>query len=108
MLLFHNGIIHSLDSNDPAAEALLVGDDGRILAVGSLAEVEAAAKPGTKRVNLEGRTLIPGFNDAHVHIWKMGLLLTRQVIANKATAPDIESIIDRFRHKADSLPAGTW
>ncbi|MEO8608554.1 MAG: amidohydrolase [Chloroflexota bacterium] len=108
MILFHNGIIHTIDAKVPAAEALLVGDDGRIAVVGSLADVEAATKSGTKRVDLGGRTLIPGFNDAHVHIWKMGLLLTRQVVANKTTAPDIESIIERFRDKAEALPPGTW
>jgi predicted amidohydrolase YtcJ len=108
MILFHNGIIHTIDPDYPSAEAVLTGDDGRILAVGSLAEVEAAAKAGTKRVDVAGRTLIPGFNDAHVHIWKMGLLLTRQVVANKSAAPNIETIIERFRDKADSLPAGTW
>src|SRR6186713_2808509 len=107
MLLFHNGVIHTMDANAPTAEAVLVGDDGRITAVGSLATVEAAAA-GTKRIDLAGRTLIPGFNDAHVHIWKMGLLLTRQVVANKVTAPDIESIIERFRDKAETLPKGTW
>jgi predicted amidohydrolase YtcJ len=108
MLLFHNGIIHTIDPHHPNPEALLVGDDGLIRAVGSLSEVESAAKPGTKRVDLAGRTLIPGFNDAHVHIWKLGLLLTRQVVANKTTAPDIERIIERFRAKADSLPPGDW
>ncbi len=108
MLLFHNGTIHTIDTQSPQAEAVLVGDDGRILIVGTLADAEAAAKAGTQRVDLAGRTLIPGFNDAHVHIWKMGLLLTRQVVANKTTAPDIESIIERFRDKAEVWPAGTW
>ncbi len=108
MLLFHNGNIHTIDSRFPRAEAVLVGDDGRIAAVGSLADCEASSALGSKRLDLGGRTLIPGFNDAHVHIWKLGLLLTRQVVANKATAPDIESIIQRFRDKASTLPAGTW
>ncbi len=108
MLLFHNGTIHTIDSLNPQAEAVLVGDDGRILIVGKLADAEAAAKAGTQRVDLAGRTLIPGFNDAHVHIWKMGLLLTRQVVANKTTAPDIENIIERFRDKAEVWPTGTW
>ena len=108
MLLFHNGTIHTIDSAHPQAEALLVGDNGRILLVGKLSDVEAAAKVGTKRVDLAGRTLIPGFNDAHVHIWKMGLLVTRQVVANKAVAPDIETIIERFADKAETLPKGTW
>src|SRR5690349_520888 len=103
MLLFHNGTIHTTDSTNPHAEALLVGDDGRILLVGKLSDVEAAAKVGTKRVDLAGRTLIPGFNDAHVHIWKMGLLLTRQVVANKAGAPAIETIIERLADEAATL-----
>jgi predicted amidohydrolase YtcJ len=108
MLLFYNGVIHTIDPNYPSPEAILVGDDGRIHAVGRLAEVEAAAKPGTKRVDLAGRTLIPGFNDAHVHIWKMGLLLTIQIDARQDAAPDIPAIVDLFKQRADSLPAGTW
>ncbi|MCB9457592.1 MAG: amidohydrolase [Anaerolineaceae bacterium] len=108
MQLFHNGTIHTIDPHYPAPEAVLVGDDGRIAAVGTLAEVEAAARPGTQRVNLGGRTLLPGFNDAHVHIWKMGLLLTIQVDARKGLAPDIPAIVRLFRERAATLPAGTW
>jgi hypothetical protein len=108
MLLFHNGIIHTIDPNFPHPKAVLTGDDGHILAVGTFSECEAAAQPGAKRIDLAGRTLIPGFNDAHVHIWKLGLLLTRQVMANKAAAPDIPAIIQRFREKANTLPAGAW
>jgi predicted amidohydrolase YtcJ len=108
MLLFYNGTIHTMDVAQPTAEALLTGSDGRILAVGRLSDVAAAAKPGTKRVDLGGRTLIPGLNDAHVHIWKKGLLLTREVVATRAAAPDIPAIVERFRQKANGLPAGTW
>ncbi|MBZ0275193.1 MAG: amidohydrolase family protein, partial [Anaerolineae bacterium] len=108
MQLFYNGIIHAIDPRYPAPEAVLVGDDGRIAAVGALAEVEAAAKSGTQRVNLGGRTLLPGFNDAHVHIWKMGLLLTIHVDARKGLAPDIPAIVRLFHDRAETLPAGTW
>src|SRR6187455_1989480 len=108
MLLFHNGVIHTIDAQYPTAEALLVGDDGKIAAVGSLAGVEAAAKAGTKRVDLAGRTLIPGFNDAHVHIWKMGLLLTSMLDARPANTPDIPAIVAGFRARAAKVPAGTW
>jgi predicted amidohydrolase YtcJ len=108
MLLFHNGIIHTIDPNLPAPEAVLVGDDGRIRAVGPFAEVEADAPSVTKRVDLAGRTLIPGFNDAHVHIWKLGLLLTTQVSARQHDAPDIPAIVRVFGQRAGSLPTGTW
>ncbi len=108
MLLFHNGTIHTLDPTISVPEAVLVGTDGRIRAVGTLAEVEAASKPGTKRLDLAGRTLIPGFNDAHVHIWKMGLLLTIQIDTRQDAAPDIPAIVGLFQRRADTLPAGTW
>ena len=105
MLLFHNGVIHSMDPNHPAPEAVLVGDDGRLRAVGRAAELAA---PGVRRLARGGRTLLPGFNDAHVHVWKLGLLLTVQVDARSAVAPDIASIVGRFHERAAGLPPGTW
>ncbi|MFN7926273.1 MAG: amidohydrolase [Bryobacteraceae bacterium] len=48
------------------AEAFLV-DNGRFTRVGSSAEVSAAAKPGTARIDLGGRTVVPGLNDSHTH-----------------------------------------
>jgi hypothetical protein len=107
--LFFNGSIHTMDARYPSPTVVLAGDDGRIEWIGdmtSLPTLERANK--VKRVDLEGRTLIPGFNDAHVHIWKLGLLLTVQVDARKAAAPDIPSIIARFHEKAESVPPGTW
>jgi predicted amidohydrolase YtcJ len=108
MLLFHNGVIHTMDGAFPNPEAVLLQDDGRILAVGTLGDVDAAAQPNTRWIDLEGRTLLPGFNDAHVHIWKLGLLLTVQVDARHSVAPDIETIIERFGDRAKTLPPGTW
>ncbi|MFN8371590.1 MAG: amidohydrolase [Anaerolineae bacterium] len=108
MQLFYNGVIHTMDASNPAPAALVVNDSGRIHAVGSLAKCESAAGPHAQRLDLAGRTLVPGFNDAHVHVWKVGLLLTVQVDVRQGLAPDIESIQARFRERADNLPAGTW
>src|SRR5512138_2929948 len=108
MRLFYNGTIHTLDPNIPHAEALLISSTGHIVAAGTMIEVEAASPRGTRRIDLAGRTLIPGFNDAHVHIWKLGLLLTTQVDARRALAPDIPAIVERFRQRAETLPAGSW
>ncbi|MFN8452119.1 MAG: amidohydrolase [Anaerolineae bacterium] len=106
MLLFHNGVIHTMNPDQPTAELLLVSDDGRIAYVGGLGDLTTV--PPIKRVNLNGRTLIPGFNDAHVHIWKLGLLLTVQVDARKSVAPDIPTIVGRFRERAAQTPPGIW
>ncbi len=107
MELFYKGTIHTMDVHQPTTEALLIGDDGRIAAIGALADLAAHA-PQARRVDLGGQTLIPGFNDAHVHIWKLGLLLTVQVDARTAAAPSIPTIIERFRARASVTVPGVW
>jgi predicted amidohydrolase YtcJ len=105
--LFFNGVIHTMDWRYPQPEAVLVGDDGRIAAVGARADL-AAHMPTARRIDLGGATLLPGFNDAHIHVWKLGLLLTVQVDARKAVAPDIPSIVARFRERAQATAPDTW
>jgi predicted amidohydrolase YtcJ len=105
MKLFTNGVIHTMDPATPHAEALLVGDDGRIAAVGSRHELEL---PGATLVDLGGHTLIPGFNDAHVHVGWLGLLLTRLVDCRAHVAPTIPAIIERLTARAQSQAEGSW
>lgn len=107
MLIFHNGIIRTMDTARPVVDAVAVGADGRIRAVGSLAEVEAAVS-GASRIDLRGRTLIPGFNDAHVHVQWLGLMLTLLVDATITKAPNIDAIVDLYRKRAGERPPGTW
>jgi predicted amidohydrolase YtcJ len=64
--IYHNGIILTMVPGQPPAQALAVKDD-KIIAVGSDASVLALAAAATKVIDLTGRTLLPGFNDAHCH-----------------------------------------
>jgi predicted amidohydrolase YtcJ len=64
---FVNGIIHTVDASFSTASALAV-KDGRFLYVGDDAGVRAHIGPNTLVVDLDGRTVIPGLHDAHVHI----------------------------------------
>jgi predicted amidohydrolase YtcJ len=105
MLLFYNGVIHSMDTAFPNPEAVLVGEDGRIRALGTVAQLD---RPGVAHVNLHGRTLIPGFNDAHVHVSWLGLLLTQLVDCRIHVAPNIPAIIEQLAARAQSEPAGVW
>jgi predicted amidohydrolase YtcJ len=105
MLLFHSGVIHTLDPREPRPEALLAGDDGRILALGARGELE---RPGAHAVDLGGRTLIPGFNDAHVHVAWLGMLLTRLVDVRIHVAPAIPAVVARLAERAAQQPAGAW
>jgi predicted amidohydrolase YtcJ len=65
-IVFVNGNVITVDSSKPAAEAFAV-TNGRFLAVGSNAEIRPLATPGTKIIDLAGKTVVPGFNDAHLH-----------------------------------------
>src|SRR5436190_12258580 len=105
MKLFYNGIIHTIDPVYPAPEAVLVGADRRIGAVGHRQDLE---QPGVTKIDLHGYTLIPGFNDAHVHVSWLGLLLTRLVDCRIHVAPTIPAIIQRLAERALTQPVGTW
>ena len=85
-VLYVGGPILTMDDARPEAEALLVRD-GRIVAVGARAAVEAEAGAGVRRVDLGGRTLVPGFVDAHGHFSMVGL---QAVSANLLPPPDGE------------------
>ncbi|MGB7344174.1 MAG: amidohydrolase family protein [Pirellulaceae bacterium] len=69
--IFTNGKIYTVDPNTSwhtsAAQAIAIDDD-QILAVGTNAQVLALKAPGTVVLDLEGRTVMPGFHDVHTHI----------------------------------------
>ena len=65
--VFTGGTILTVDSNFSQAEALAIRGN-KILAVGTDAEVRAAAGEGAKVVDLKGKTLLPGFIDPHTHV----------------------------------------
>jgi len=64
--VYFNGAIHTLDAAKPLVEAISVGG-GRILETGSSAEILPRLGPGVRKIDLRGRTVIPGLTDAHAH-----------------------------------------
>jgi predicted amidohydrolase YtcJ len=71
-----NGHIVTIDGSRAPSEAVAV-QGGRIIAVGPDTQVRAAIGPNTEVVDLSGRTVLPGFQDAHVHTCKAGVELRR-------------------------------
>lgn len=67
-IVFYNGTMITIDDAVPTASAILIRGD-RIAAVGSDDEVLALAEPGAQRIDLGGRTMMPGFVDAHSHMF---------------------------------------
>jgi len=69
---YTNARIFTVNQCQPWAEALLV-EDGKITAVGSTADIRAVATGDTELIDLEGRMVMPGIHDAHLHLLYSGL-----------------------------------
>ncbi len=69
VLLLVNGVIHTMDEQTPRVSALAIDlTSGRILATGDDADMRALSGPLTETIDLHGRTVLPGFIDAHAHL----------------------------------------
>ena len=101
--VYFGGPIVTVDEALPAAKAVAVRD-GRIQAVGAVADLEALIGPNTERIDLDGRTLVPGFVDGHVHVNGLGL---QAIGANLLAPPDgevrtIDDLVESFRQWAET------
>ncbi|MFE2415941.1 amidohydrolase [Streptomyces hokutonensis] len=100
-LLFTNGPVLTPEGRTATAVAV-TGD--RITAVGH-AEVRDLAGPGAQVVDLAGRLLLPGFQDAHVHPVPAGLELTQCDLTGTKTAADTLAAVRAY---ADAHPEREW
>ena len=88
----------------PAATAIAV-KDGRVAALGGDADVQSLIGSGTRVVDLHGRLVVPGFNDAHVHFLSGGFGL---LSVDLRDARDEQDFARRLGAHARTLPKGTW
>ena len=106
-IVFVNGNVVPMTAPDARAQALAV-KDGRIVAVGSDSEIERLQSRATKVVDLHGKTLLPGFIDAHGHI--TGLAQQADLAALQpppvGTVKDIASLQAALRQYAQTHPDG--
>ena len=103
-LILVNGKVWTVNPAQPRAEAVAcVGP--RIVAVGTSAEIRKWAGPATKIIDLGGRVLLPGFNDAHVHFLSGGQNLSSVQLRTALSMSEFQRRIEAFAAK---LPAGRW
>ena len=103
-LIITNARVWTLDAAKPRAEALAVQGD-RIVAVGSRPEIEALRGPQTRVIDAGGRFVMPGFNDAHIHLLEGGMQLDN-VDLKDASSP--AEFTRRIRERAQATPKGEW
>jgi len=104
-LILHNGKILTADSRFRVVEAIAI-KDGKITRTGANGAVLGSEKGATtKVVDLQGKTVLPGLIDAHVHAIGAGLSEFKSKLPPLDSIADIQSYI---REKAKTTPAGEW
>ena len=99
-----NGNIYTLNPDQPKAEAIAIQGD-RILFVGRSDVVKSYETSSTERIDLKGRTVVPGLTDSHVHLSGVGF---RKLILDLEGTTSLDEMIDRVSAKAADTPAGEW
>ncbi|MDF2673153.1 MAG: hypothetical protein K0R09_1418 [Clostridiales bacterium] len=90
-LIFLNGKIITIDASIPQGEAVYI-KDGRIIAVGNNSDILSYKNDSTKIIDLEGKLMVPGFNDSHMHLLNYGSSLLN---VNLVGVKSINEMIDR-------------
>jgi predicted amidohydrolase YtcJ len=109
-VVFTGGGVYTVDALRRRAEAVAVRG-GRIVAVGSDADVRPLIAPSTDVVDLRGRLLLPGFQDSHVHAPSAGLDRMRIDLAEAHGQDEYRALIKRYaaEHRdAEWLLGGGW
>ena len=100
-----NGKILTVDRQFSTREAVAIRD-GKITAVGSNSEVRKQAGPKTRVIDLQGRTVIPGFIDSHIHAIRAGQTFTTEV--NWVGAASIAEAMSRIHEASLAKKPGSW
>lgn len=104
-LILYNGKVITVDPKDSIAEAIALGG-GKILAVGSNADIRKLAAKTTKLVDLKGQTATPGLIDTHCHFQEVA-----QIYDVELSDPEIakmSDLLDRVKAKVAKSKPGEW
>ena len=105
-LLLLNGKVITVDSEFNIVEAVAV-KDGKIIATGTTPEIEGLQGEGTEVIDLEGKTVLPGLIDSHLHVVGTGMLLS-QINCRTPPMSSISDILTAVKEIADKAEPGEW
>ncbi|MBR0599219.1 amidohydrolase [Sinanaerobacter chloroacetimidivorans] len=100
--LLTNGKIYTMESEGHKAEAVGI-KDGRIVFVGSMKETEAME--ADKLIDLQGKTVLPGMGDSHLHLYAY---CQNQTSVKLDDVRSMEELIDAMKQKAEKTGSGRW
>ena len=103
--IYSGGDILTMHGPTPEYVESLAVKDGTIVFAGPLADARTFIGPRTKAVNLDGKTLLPGFIDTHGHFVYFGKNL---VDANLFGSATVAEVLERMRKQVERTPADGW
>lgn len=104
-LILLNGKIHTVDKQNPIAEAVAIGG-GKFIEVGSAADVMRLKQASTQVIDLGGRTVIPGLNDSHLHLIRGGLNYNLEL--RWEGVPSLADALRMLKDQAARTPHPQW
>lgn len=105
--VFVGGTVLTVDAAFSEAQAIAIRGE-RILAVGTEAEVRAAAGDDATVVELDGKTVLPGFIDAHTHVVAGSIVDSLMDYVGMARFQSAEEVLAHIAERASATPAGEW
>jgi predicted amidohydrolase YtcJ len=103
-LVLINAKILTLNKSLTNAEAVAI-QNGKIVKVCSNAEVTGLAGKNTKVIDLQGKTVVPGFIDAHIHVADLGRFLTWLDLKNVTSIEELQGLL---KERAQKISVGKW
>lgn len=105
-LVFVNGEVITVNANNDVAESVAVKGN-RIIAVGTNESTERFVGKRTQRIDLKGKTLLPGFIDSHVHLTLYGVYQLG-INCKDDRIKSLDDLLSALKRKARSTPKGEW
>lgn len=105
-LIFINGIVYTMDKNNTISEAVAVKDN-KIVKVGTTEEILALKGDNSQIIDLEGKALVPGFNDSHMHLVNYGYSQTQADLIGVESVEEINRRVSQYI-KDKKVEKGTW
>ena len=106
-IILHHGRVLTVDAKDSIEEAVAI-QGKHILAVGKNQDILALAGENTQLIDAVGRTVMPGFIDAHLHYGMYGLLDHGVINLTYPRVKSIREIQELIRQAAAGRPTGEW
>ena len=103
-LILKNGTIYTVNEDNPKVSAVAV-KEGRIIDVGFDSQMESHIGQGTEVINLDGRTMVPGFIESHGHIMGLG---SAKLKLDLNGVENYDEIVDMVSKAVEETEPGEW